>query len=587
MIKFLISNCLRQIKRFSLSQVRYISDVQRKIQKSYYFMHGDFNLSSSTVGEVLNETADKHGDNIAFISSHQGISKNYSEFRKETEQLASGLISNGLKRGDRIAICAPNCYEWAIVQFAAAKAGLILVTLNPALRPNELKYYLNKVRCKALVSWDVLKTQDFYDIYCELIPELPKCNPNQLKTSNLPHLEKIVMISKEQKEGTLNFMNVFESSSKESYEALSTIENSIQFDDPVNIQFTSGTTGMSKGATLSHHNIVNNSVVSGRRLGYNLTKPIICCQVPLFHCFGCVFGTLMSVIFQGTCIFPSPTFDANASLKTIEQHGCNIVYGTPTMYVDLLHNYRSHQRNIASLKQAVIGGAPATEPLVRDVRNELQLSSVHMAYGSTENSPCVALNGINDSFENACKEVLQPVEYVEVKVVDDKQHLLPINMEGELCVRGHGLFRGYWDDEQRTAEVVDEKTFWYHTGDLCVMNEYGFLKISGRKKDMIIRGGENIYPLEIENFLNSHPDILEAHIVGVPDKRRGEEVCAWISVKEGADLTEEEVKKYCKGKISHFKVPRYIMFVKEFPKTASQKVKKFEMKNISIKELNL
>ncbi|GFS55397.1 medium-chain acyl-CoA ligase ACSF2, mitochondrial, partial [Trichonephila inaurata madagascariensis] len=386
--------------------------------------------------------------------------------------------------------------------------------------------------------------------------------------------------------GVLNFNEVLEFGNKESDKTLYEVEKTIQFDDPVNIQYTSGTTGQPKGVILSHHNIVNNSLITGKRIGYNLMKPKICVQVPLFHCFGCVLGTLASVMHQGTCVFPSIGFHAETSLKVIEKYKCTVIYGTPTMYVDMLHNFKLQKYDISSIKQAVLGGSPAIESLVEEIKNVLNPSYVHIAYGSTENSPVVAINGEDEEFQNAVKGILPLIEYVECKVVDSKGKVVPVNNEGELCVRGHGMFLGYWNDEAKTSEVLSE-TNWYSTGDLTTMNEDGYIKIVGRKKDMIIRGGENIYPLEIENFLNTHPSILEVNVVGVPDKRMGEEICAWIVVKKDMNLTEENVKEFCKGKLSHFKVPRYIMFVDDFPKTPSGKIKKYEMVKISTEKLNL
>lgn len=568
------------------SQIRFLSQVQQKLKSSYYFMPGNTILSSSTLSQVLDETADKCGDETAFISVHQGISKNFTSFRHEVDRLASGFVSLGLRKGDRIGICSPNCYEWPLTQYAAAKAGLILVNINPASQASELEYSLRKVGCKALVTWDILKTQVFYDIFCQIIPDLPKSDPYKLNSIKLPNLKSIIMISKDKKDGVLNFNDVLQFGNKESDKTLYETEKTIQFDDPLNIQYTSGTTGYPKGVILSHHNVVNNSLMAGKRLGYNLRKPTICLQVPLFHCFGCVLGTVASVMHQGTCVFPYLGYNALDSLKGIEKYKCTVVYGTPTMYVDMLHNFKLQKCDISSIRQAVIGGSPAIESLVEEVKDVLKPSHVHIAYGSTENSPVVAINGEEEEFQNAVKAILPPIEYVECKVVNNQSQVVPVNNEGELCVRGHIMFHGYWNDKAKTSEVLS-KTNWYSTGDLSVMNENGYIKIVGRKKDMIIRGGENIYPLEIENFLNTHPAILEVNVVGVPDKRMGEEVCAWISVKKDMNLTEENVKEFCKGKISHFKIPRYIMFVNEFPKTLSGKIKKYEMVKISTEKLKL
>ncbi|GBL96175.1 Acyl-CoA synthetase family member 2, mitochondrial [Araneus ventricosus] len=565
---------------------RYISGLQTNIRNSYYFTPGDFMLSSSPIGDVIDQSADKCGDSAAVISAFQNVSKTYSQLRHETERLASGLISIGLRKGDRIAICAPNCYEWPLTQFAAAKAGLILVNINPAFQSMELEYCLRKVGCKALITWDNLLTQNYYKMLCDIIPDLPKSTPGKLQSSKLPNLESIIMISKDYKEGMLNFKDVLVNGNKESDKMLSEIEKSVQFDDPANIQFTSGTTGAPKGAVLTHHNIVNNALIMGRRFGFNIQKPIVCCQLPLFHSFGCVHTSLGSMYYQGTSVFPSPIFHAVSSLKAIEKHECSVIFGTPTMFVDIIRNYQSGKFNTGSLKRSIVGGAAAPATLMNDIKEVLGIPNVGIGYGTTETSPAVVSNRYKEDFENSLKGIMQPIEYVEVKIIDSKGNLIPVNTQGELCTRGHNTFLGYWDEEEKTAEVLD-KTRWYHSGDLAIMNEEGLIKIVGRIKDMIIRGGENIYPLEIENFLNTHPSVLEVHICGVPDQRLGEEACAWICLKEGKQLTEEEVKQFCKGKISNYKIPRYVMLVKDFPKTATGKVKKFEMTKISIEKLKL
>ncbi|GBN66099.1 Acyl-CoA synthetase family member 2, mitochondrial [Araneus ventricosus] len=427
-------NCYRAGKSFLRCfklhhlNTRFISEIQKKITNSYYFMYGDAMLSSSRIGQIIDNSADQCGDSPAVVSVHQNISKTYSELRNEAERLASGLISIGLRKGDRIAICSPNCYEWPLTQFAAAKAGLILVNINPASQPMELEYCLKKVGCKALVMWDVLKTQDYYKILCDIIPDLPKSRPGGLKNSKLPNLEHIIMISETKKDGTLSLKDVLDSANKESDVKLSEVEKLVQFDDPANIQFTSGTTGTPKGAVLTHHNLVNNALLSGRRFGFNLYKPVVCCHLPLFHSFG-----------------------------------CSVVFGTPTMYVDMIRHFKAGEFNIGSLKQGIIGGAAANASLVKDIREILDIPHLMVGYGATETSPAVSSTRFVEDFENVMNGVMQLVEYAEVKIVDSKGQLLPVKGQGELCVRGHNTFLGYWDDEEKTAEVLD-KTHWYHTG---------------------------------------------------------------------------------------------------------------------------
>ncbi|GFS56880.1 medium-chain acyl-CoA ligase ACSF2, mitochondrial [Nephila pilipes] len=346
-----------------------------------------------------------------------------------------------------------------------------------------------------------------------------------------------------------------------------------------------GTTGAPKGAVLNHHSLINNCLIGGRRLRCHLSKQVLLIQVPMFHSYGSVFASIMPILYQCTSVFPCLGFDAVESLKAIQKYKCTISYGTPTMYVDLIRNYKSGNYDISSLKLVISGGAATPETLMKDIQNQLNVPYLQVGYGSTELSPGIAFAKANDS-DNAAKGILETIEYVEVKIINDKRHIVPVNTQGEICARGHVTFMGYWGDEEKTKEVLDE-TGWYHTGDLGVMDEDGCLRIVGRIKDMIIRGGENIYPVEVEEYLSTHPSIQEVHICGVPDERLGEEACAWIHLKEGAELTEQEVKEFCKGKISHFKIPRYVMFVQGFPKTHTGKIKKFEMSKVSKEKLNL
>ncbi|KAG8174856.1 hypothetical protein JTE90_007782 [Oedothorax gibbosus] len=581
-----IKGSISTLTKYHASHFRCMSISQQKIKNSYFSMPGNTLLLSSTLGQVLDQSADKCGDGVAIISDFQGIKKSYLQLRHETERLASAFISLGLNKGDRIAICSPNSYEWSLTQYAAARAGLILVNINPASQPKELEYCLKKVDCKSLVIWDTLKSQNYYQILSEIIPNLPNTNPGNIQLKSLPFLESIIMISDEKRNGVFNFKDVLEFGTKESDEKLSTIEKTLQFDDPLNIQYTSGTTGLPKGALLSHHNLVNNAQMLGARLGFHVSKPIACCHLPLFHAFGCVLGSISVLMYQGTIVFPSPGFDSVSSLKAIEKYKCTDVFGTPTMYVDMIHHCKQNKFDTTSLKQAIVGGAASTESLINDIFEEMKVPSVLVGYGATELSPAVATNSVGEPKENVTKGILRPFEYAEFKIVDDKGHLVPVGSQGELCVRGHYTFMGYWNEEEKTAEVLN-KTHWYHTGDVCVMNEDGYIRIVGRKKDMIIRGGENVYPQEIENFINTHPAVQDAYVCGVPDKRMGEEACAWIHLNEDIQLTADEVRNFCKGKISHYKIPRYIIFVDEFPKTPTGKVKKYEMTNISIEKLKL
>uniref|UniRef100_A0A2L2Y9S5 Medium-chain acyl-CoA ligase ACSF2, mitochondrial n=1 Tax=Parasteatoda tepidariorum TaxID=114398 RepID=A0A2L2Y9S5_PARTP len=587
--KMKVNSLIRTIHGFkrNYTVIRYFSGaVPQKENRSYYFKNGAIPLTPITLGNLLDTAADTYGDSIAFASNHQGISKTYLEFKKEVETLASGFIACGLKRGDRIAIYSPNCYEWSLTQFAAGKAGLILVNLNFLSQLQEVEHSLQSVSCKAVISCDKHRKQDYYEIFNRIIPDLSTQNPKNLRSEKLPDLNSIIIISDDHKKGTLRFKDVSDSRNKESDTLLTQTEKLIQCDDPVNIQFTSGTTSLPKGAVLTHHNIINNAIYSARRAQFDLMRPILCCQVPLFHTFGCVIGTLSPILHGGTIVFPSAGFDSIESLKTIEKYRCNVLFGTPTMIIDIVKNYKLLHHDISSLKQVTIGGSPAPGGLLKELQNDLKIQKVQIAYGLTETSPVISLTNLNEGKEAMISDFLEPIEELELKIIDEEGRIVPINTKGEVLARGYSIFSGYWNDKVKTEEAID-KSKWFHTGDIGVLNEKGHLKIDGRIKDMVIRGGENIYTSEVESFLSTHPAILEVQICGVPDERLGEELCCWIHVKSGMNLTEEEVRNFCKEKISNYKIPRYIMFIEQFPRTASGKIKKNEMTRISKEQLNL
>ncbi|KAK8759190.1 hypothetical protein V5799_003176 [Amblyomma americanum] len=552
---------------------------------SYHHTPGKQPLLPSTLGDVVDRVADKHGDNVAVVSRHQSIRKTYTEFKKDIDQLAAALVSLNLGVGSKIAMIAPNMYEWSIVQFATAKAGLVLVNINTAYQVPELEYCLNRIDCEAVILSQRFARQDYYRMLLEIAPELESSAPGFLKSARLPKLRHIICIGDEPRQGTLLFADLMESVTNEHLRDMQAISSKLQFDDPINLQFTSGTTGKPKAAQLSHFNLVNNAYLIGQRFELDKESEVICLNVPMIHCYGCVGGALAATIFGSTIVMPAPSFKAEDALDCIHNEKCTFIFGTPTMYIDILHHLQNRQHDISSVRRAVMSGSPCPPEVIRRVMTELNARRFHILYGSTETSPVITATDPDDPTDQWMHSVGRPLQHTEVKIVDKENRVVPTNERGELCARGYLVFMGYYNDEKNTREAV--RKGWYHTGDEAVMTEDGRVSIMGRIKDMIIRGGENVYPQEIEEFLYSHPAVEEVQVVGVPDERLGEEACAWIMLKAGCNATEEDIKNFCKGKLSHFKIPKYVLFVDTFPKTVSGKVRKFVMREESRKMLNL
>uniref|UniRef100_A0A224YST2 Medium-chain acyl-CoA ligase ACSF2, mitochondrial n=1 Tax=Rhipicephalus zambeziensis TaxID=60191 RepID=A0A224YST2_9ACAR len=550
---------------------------------SYHHNPGKQPLLPLTIGDVVDRAADQHGDNVAIVSCHQSIRKTYSEYKKDIDQLAAALVSLKLRVGSKIAIIAPNMYEWAVVQFATAKAGLVLVNINTAYQVPELEYALHKTGCETVIFSARFARQDYYKMLLQIAPELESSTPGDLKSAKLPKLKHVISISDETKPGAVTYADLTESVTNQHLKDMHAVASRLQFDDPINLQFTSGTTGKPKAAQLSHFNVVNNGYLVGERL--ELDKQVICLNVPLIHCFGCVGGTMAAAHFGATIAFPAPGFKAEAALNCIQNEKCTHIYGTPTMYIDILHHLQSGQYDVSSVKRAVMAGSPCPPEVIKRVMNELNAQRFFILYGATETSPVITATTPDDPLDKWIHSVGKPVQHTEVKIVDKENKIVPTGQRGELCARGYLVFMGYFDDEENTRKAV--RNGWYHTGDEAVMAEDGRISIMGRIKDMIIRGGENVYPQEIEDFLYTHPAIEEVQVVGVPDKRMGEEACAWIILKSDCSATEEDIKSFCKGKLSHFKIPRYIFFVDTFPKTLSGKVQKFALREKSRQMLNL
>lgn len=554
-------------------------------EASYFHTPGKQPLLSWTLGDVLDKTADVKGDNTAVVSCHQGITKTYSEYQSDVNQFAAGLVSLNVPVGSRIGIIAPNLYEWAIVQFAAAKAGLVLVNINTAYQVPELEFCLNHTECAAVIMAGKFVVQDFWQMLLQIAPELETSAPGGLKSPRLPFLKHVILIGDAPKPGTVTFNDLMRSATTADVAAMQSLSSSLQFDAAVNVQFTSGTTGRPKAAVLSHFNVVNNANLVGRVLGLHEHNESLCLNVPLLHCYGCVGGTLAGVFYGSTIVMPSPSFKARPALEAIEKQRCTFIYGTPTMYIDMMNEQREGQYDLSSVRKGVMSGAPCPHEVVKNSKSMLNVQRFYLVYGATETSPVITATSPDEPVEQWIETVGRPMDHTEVKIVDSQNRIVPVNQRGELCARGYLVFKGYLKEDDKTREVV--RDYWYHTGDEATMSEDGRITIRGRIKDMIIRGGENIYPLEIEQFLHSHPDVLEVQIVGVPDPRLGEEVCAWIKLKPGKSLSQEDIKSFCKGKISHFKIPRYVLFVDSFPKTVSGKIQKHIIRDESKKILNL
>ena len=532
-------------------------------------------LLGQTIGQALEAARANWGERLALLSPSHGVSWTWSELRRRARDLAAGLLALGLKRGERIGVWSLNRPEWTLTQFAAAEAGLVFVTINPAYRLHELEYALKKVGCAALVVATRFKTSDFIGMVNALAPELAASTPGALRSAKLPDLRIVVQIG-EQAPGTLAFEAVGGLGGAAERAALDAMRDEIQFDDPANIQFTSGTTGSPKGVTLSHHNILNNGYFTGRAMKLG-PEDRICIPVPLYHCFGMVMGNLAAVTLGAAMVYPGEGFDPLATLRTVQSERCTALYGVPTMFIAELDHPDFASFDLSSLRTGIMAGAPCPIAVMRRVIERMNMRDVTIAYGMTETSPVSFQSSIEDSLERRVTTIGRVHPHVEVKVVDGSGRIVPRGERGELCTRGYSVMSGYWGEEAKTREAIDGAG-WMHTGDLATIDAEGYGNIVGRIKDMVIRGGENLYPREIEEYLFKHPKIQDVQVFGVADERYGEELCAWVRVRAGETLTREEVRAFCEGQIAHNKIPRYVEFVEEFPMTVTGKAQKFLMR---------
>lgn len=534
-------------------------------------------LMNETIGKCFRTTAAAYPDHDGLIVRHQGVSWTYAEYLQRVDELAAGLLALGIKPGDRVGIWAPNCYEWCLTQYATASIGAIMVCINPAYRVYELEYALNKVQCRALITAERFKTSDYLGILRELAPEIDHCQPGALQLEKLPHLDIVVRMGEETSAGMYNFGDVCQLGEQAHYDQLAELGQGLDPDSPINIQFTSGTTGNPKGATLTHNNILNNGKLVGDGMKLTATDRL-CIPVPLYHCFGMVMGNLACITHGSAAVFPGEGFDPEATLLTVAEEKCTALHGVPTMFIAELDAPGFEDYDLSSLRTGIMAGATCPVEVMRNVLDHMHMSDVLIAYGQTETSPVNHMTATDDPIEKRVGTVGRTAPHVEVKITDESGETLPIGERGEICVRGYSVMDGYWDDEQRTTETIDSEK-WLHSGDIGIMDAEGYVQVVGRIKDMIIRGGENVYPREVEEFLYTHPAILEAQVFGIPHEKYGEEVCAWIQLQDGENLSEEELRSFCKDRITHFKIPSQVRFVSEFPMTVTGKIQKFLMRD--------
>ncbi len=554
---------------------------------SYTSSTADKPLIGMTIGDKFDEIANQYPDNDALIVLHQNIHWSYRELQQQVNQCARALMALGVRKGDRVGVWSPNCSEWTVSQFATAKIGAILVNINPAYRTHELEYALNQSGARFLITADSFKSSDYRGMLYELAPELKASVEGKLKSQKLPDLECVINLSSEKHAGMWRWADMMEQADQTSEKDLADLQATLQFDEAINIQYTSGTTGFPKGATLSHHNILNNGFFVAESMGFTSEDRLVI-PVPLYHCFGMVMGNLGCVTHGATMIYPDEGFDPTSVLKAVHSQKATALYGVPTMFIAELDHPEFESFDLSSLRTGIMAGSICPTEVMKQVINKMNMSEVQIAYGMTETSPVSTQTGANDSIEKRVSTVGRTQPHLESKIVDPGTgRIVPRGEIGELCTRGYSVMLKYWNNEHATADAIDEAG-WMHTGDLATMDDEGYIQIVGRIKDMVIRGGENVYPKEIEEFLYTHPAVSEVQVTGVPDKKYGEELIAWIKLHPHADeVTADDLREFCKGKITHFKIPRYFKFVDTFPMTVTGKIQKFKMREISIAELGL
>ena len=557
-----------------------------KIKKSYASGSSILPLIGMTIGDKFDEIVACFSERPALVSVHQNIRLNYGELANEVNSLAKAFIASGITKGDRIGIWSPNNVEWVICQYASAKIGAILVTINPAYRSHELSYVLKQSECKALVIQNQFKTSNYEEMILELCPNLSLCQAGKLESPDFETLAFVISTSSSTLSGICDWQEFKTLGSTVSDELLASHQGNLDFDEAINIQYTSGTTGFPKGATLSHHNILNNGFFTAETMNLSPEDRLVA-PVPLYHCFGMVMANLGCLTHSACVIYPSESFEPLATLQTIEKESATTLFGVPTMFIAELAEPSFSDFDLSTLRTGIMAGAPCPIETMKQVNELMHMTEVEIAYGMTETSPVSFQTRVDAPFDKRVSTVGTVHPHVEVKIINpDKQSLCPTNEMGELCTRGYSVMLGYWKNEAATAEAID-KDGWMHTGDLAIMDEDGYVDIVGRIKDMIVRGGENVYPREIEEYLMTRDSIEAVQVTGIPDPRYGEEIIAWVVIKEGQEDSETSIKDFCKGAIAHYKIPKHIRFSTEFPMTVTGKIQKFKMQEISIEELGL
>ena len=541
-------------------------------------------LSEATISDWLDQACERWPQGLACVFAASGERWSWPDLRTHSCQLAGALLALDFEKGDRIGIWSPNRAEWILAQYATARIGVVLVNINPAYRLTELEYALNKVGCKGIISAPAFKTSAYLQMLQTLAPELAHCAPGQLQAARLPALRCVIRMGEELTAGMFNFSAVMAMGDAAQVAKAQALGQTLDRMDAINVQFTSGTTGNPKGATLTHRNIINNARDVALTMGLQAGDKL-CIPVPLYHCFGMVMGSLACTVTGATMVFPSEGFEPVATLKAVHDERCTHLHGVPTMFIAQLDAVDFAQYDLSSLRGGIMAGTPCPVEVMKRVNIQMNMTEVTIAYGMTETSPVSFQSGIDDPLDKRVSTVGRVMPHLEVKIVDAEGQTVPVGERGELCTKGYSVMLGYWGEEGRTLEAIRDG--WMHTGDLATMDEEGYCNIVGRVKDMLIRGGENIYPREVEEFLFGHPKISQVQVFGVPDARYGEEVCAWVVLKTGESATEADIRDYCKDQIAHYKVPRHVRFVQELPMTVTGKAQKFMMRAKMIEELGL
>jgi fatty-acyl-CoA synthase len=543
-------------------------------------------LIGKTIGDFFDEIAAEFGGNEALVSTFENRRLTYAGLREEADRAARALMALGVGRGDRVGVWSTNCLAWVLAQFATAKIGAVLVNINPAYRLHELEYALRQSECNYLISGERFKDADYTEMLRQLVPEIASAHGHPVQTPRFPHLRGLISLCERPLEGFVIWRELLGEAERVPAEALVERQASLNFDDVINIQYTSGTTGFPKGAMLTHHNLLNNAFWVGERMRFT-HRDRLCIPVPFYHCFGMVVGNLTCVARGATMVLPAPHFSPLHTLRAAAQERCTAVHGVPTMFIAQLDHPQFREFNLSSLRTGVMAGAPCPIEVMKRVMAEMHCEQITIGCGMTEASPICNMTEVDDPIDLRVSTVGKVMPHQEQKVVDPASgRILPRGEQGELCYRGHHVMRGYYNNPQATQDAIDENG-WLHSGDLAVMDEAGYVKITGRIKDMICRGGEKIFPREVEEFLFRHPKIAEAYVIGVPDDYYGEQVVAWIKLKDGADVTAAQIQGFCNGQIMHYKIPRHVKFVTEFPTTVTGKVQKFKMREISAEELGV